>query len=80
MHQDAELDGNNELSVFCKALNGSYRYDAMNTEKYAQTRICDKDRVLLHVLSHKLKDRHEMGDDVYVVSLENENFKCDTCL
>ncbi len=79
--QDAELAGNKGLGLFCKiALNGSYGYDAMNTEKYSQIRICDKDKAQQFTSSHRFRDLQEIGEDVYVVALENENFKCDTCL
>jgi len=79
--QKAELAGNKGKSLFCKtALNGSYGYDALNTAKYHKNTVCSKSRAQCWVQSQRFRDVYDLGNDAYLVSLENNKYNCNTCL
>ncbi len=79
--QTAELEGKKGKAAFCKiALNGSYGYDAMNTEKYGRKVVTNLNRAGSYVNSHLYRDITEINEEMVVVTLDNERFKCETCL
>ncbi|KAI5550094.1 DNA/RNA polymerases family, partial [Trichomonas vaginalis G3] len=79
--QKAELAGNKGKSLFCKiSLNGSYGYDAMNTQNYAKTKIMNAQKACVACMSNKFKNIREIGEDTYQVMLKDRFYRCDTCL
>ena len=79
--QKAELEGKKGKGMFCKiSLNGSYGYDAMNTENYTQSRIQTESRAQIAALSDKYRSMKQLGDDCFQVLSQDETYKCDTCL
>ncbi|KAI5487953.1 DNA/RNA polymerases family, partial [Trichomonas vaginalis G3] len=79
--QKAELEGNKGKSLFCKiSLNGSYGYDAMNTQNYAKTKIMNAQKARVACMSNKFKNIREIGEDTYQVMLKDRFYRCDTCL
>ncbi len=77
--QEAELQGNKGKGLFCKInMNGSYGYDAMNTEKYSTTRIVDSKRAQGYINSAQYRDVTHLGDDVELVTLDNNFYRCKT--
>ncbi|KAI5504563.1 DNA/RNA polymerases family [Trichomonas vaginalis G3] len=79
--QKAELEGNKGKSLFCKiSLNGSYGYDAMNTQNYAKTKIINAQKARVACMSNKFKNIREIGEDTYQVMLKDRFYRCDTCL
>ena len=61
-------------------LNGSYGYDAMNTENYGHTSIYDRQMARCKMMSNKFRNMRQLGDDSYQVILQNIEYKCDTCI
>ena len=79
--QKAELEGKKGKGLFCKiSLNGSYGYDAMNTENYTQSRIENESRASCSALSNKYRSMREIGNKTFQVMIQNEKYDCKTCL
>ena len=86
--QKAELEGNKGKSLFCKiSLNGSYGYDAMNTEKYVKQKVMNMNCTLCahasqNFLGERLLSDPDTPDDdkAFLVQLQTDKYKCDTCL
>lgn len=79
--QKAELEGNKGKGLFCKiSLNGSYGYDAMNTQNYAKTKIMNEQKARVACMSNKFKNIREIGEDTYQVMMKDRFYRCDTCL
>ncbi|KAI5546883.1 CBG23764 family [Trichomonas vaginalis G3] len=81
VRQEAELNGNKGKSLFCKiSLNGSYGYDAMNTQNYTKSKIMEEDKARMACMSQMFKNIREIGDNVYQVMMKDKYYRCDTCL
>ncbi len=79
--QKAELEGKKGKGLFCKiALNGSYGYDLMNTEKYAKNLIMNKNKASSYYAHRTFKNCYDIGNDMRIVSMENQWYDCKTCL
>jgi len=79
--QKADLAGNKGKGLFLKtALNGSYGYDALNTAKYHKNTVCNRSRAKCWVQSQRFRDVYDIGDETYLVSLENTKYDCKTCI
>ena len=79
--QKAELVGKKGKGMFCKiSLNGSYGYDAMNTSKYSNVKIMTKGAAQSAALSCKYKAMESINGEYYKVMMQDENYKCDTCI
>ena len=67
--------------MFCKlCLNGSYGYDAKNTEKYTKSSIKNKHQTYLAQVFNNFVSTREMSEDKYVVTYNPKSYKCDTPL
>ena len=79
--QKAELAGKKGKGLFCKiSLNGSYGYDAMNTSKYSNVKVMTKGATQSAALSCKYKAMESINGEYYKVMMQEENYKCDTCI
>lgn len=79
--QKAEIAGKKGKGLFCKiSLNGSYGYDAMNTSKYSNVKVMTKGAAQSAVLSHKYQAISAINDDFYKVIMQEDDYKCDTCI
>jgi len=79
--QDAELEGKSGKAMFYKiALNCPYGYDAMNTANYSKGRIVKRRNATDYQHSNCFKDMLEIDEDTYVVSVEPERYRCNTCI
>ena len=67
--------------LFCKTcLNGSYGYDAKNTEKYTKSSIKNKNQTYLAQVFNNFVSTRQMSEDQYVVTYNPKSYKCDTPL
>jgi hypothetical protein len=81
LRQQAIIDKNTGLGEFCKLiLNGSYGYDAMNTENYSKSYIQSTSRAACSILSNKFINTRELSENVHQVMMHNSTYRCDTCL
>ncbi len=79
--QKAELEGKKGKALFCKiALNGSYGYDIMNTENFPKLKITNKTDAGHYYQKRTFKNCYDMGNDVRLISMENEQYECKTCI
>ena len=77
----AMVDGNKGLENFCKTnLNGSYGYDAKNTEKYTKSSIKNRIDTALAQVYPSFVDTRKLNDDQYLVIQKPRTYRCDTCL
>ena len=67
--------------LFCKTcLNGSYGYDAKNTEKYTKSSIKNKNQTYLAQVFNNFVSTRKMSEDKYVLTYNPKSYKCDTPL
>ena len=67
--------------LFCKTcLNGSYGYDAKNTEKYTKSAFKNKSQTFLAQIYNNFISTRKIDDDKYIITYQPRNFKCDTCI
>ena len=72
---------NKGMEQFCKiSLNGSYGYDGMNAEKFAKTKIMNKDNTFNAQLSDTFINTRKIEDDMYIVEQNSKTYGCNTCL
>lgn len=65
--------------LFCKTcLNGSYGYDAKNTEKYTKSSIKNKDQTYLCQVFNNFVSTRKMTEDKYILTYNPKSYKCDT--
>jgi hypothetical protein len=73
-------DRNPKENFFKISLNGSYGYDAMNTENYSKSYIQSAAKASCSKLSDNFKNIRQLADDVYQVDMNSDTFKCSTCI
>ena len=79
--QEAELEGKKGKGMFCKiSLNGSYGYDAMNTQKYMKSKICNEEKTIKSQRKQNFVNTIPLGEDVYQVIYKPKTYKCKTPL
>ena len=71
---------NPKNNFFKISSNGSYGYDAMNTENYSKSFVQNTDRANTSKRSDKFRNIRQLTDDYYQVDMESDKFKCDTCI
>ncbi len=77
--QKSELEGTKGDEFFCKiALNGSYGYDIMNTEKYPKVITGNKTDAGHHYQKQTFEDYLVICNDTRLISLEGEQYQCNT--
>ena len=75
----AKVDGNDGLEMFCKTnLNGSYGFDAKNTEKYTKTQIKNRSDTIIAQIFPEFVDSRKINNNQYIVSRKPKYYKCDT--
>ena len=65
---------------FKNCTNGSYGYDAMNTENYSTSFICQEAKTQSLKRSNKILNIRQLSDSMYQVDMENDKPKCNTCI
>ncbi|KAA6373280.1 MAG: hypothetical protein EZS28_031193, partial [Streblomastix strix] len=78
---DALVAGNKNLELMYKIkLNASFGYDALNTEKFQDIRICNRQKLgMCHMLNTFMSERY-LSDNLSVVELEKRKCQCSTPL
>ena len=78
---DAMANKNKGLEIFCKTnLNGSYGYDAKNTEKYTKSKLKNRSDTVLEQVYQGFIDTRKLAEDKYLVTSRPRTYRCDTCL
>jgi hypothetical protein len=73
-------DRNPKENFFKISLNGSYGYDAMNTENYSKSFVQSAAKASCSKLSDNFKNIRKLADDVFQVDMNSDTFKCNTCI
>ncbi|KAA6359099.1 MAG: hypothetical protein EZS28_045374 [Streblomastix strix] len=78
---EALTAGNKNLELEYKIkLNASFGYDALNTEKFQDIRICNRQKLgMCHMLNTFMSERY-LSDNLSVVELEKRKCQCSTPL
>ncbi|KAA6354495.1 MAG: hypothetical protein EZS28_049978, partial [Streblomastix strix] len=74
IRQQAKDDKNNGLAQFAKiVLNSSFGGDALNSEKYSNTKLLSSERTFLQHMMNGFIHSTELNDDLYAVQVDKEN-------
>jgi len=77
----AALEGNKGLDAQCKnILNASYGYDGMNTEKFANVKMCDRAGTFKAQNLPNFRSSRRISDDLYEIASVTDYYKCNTPL
>ncbi|KAA6398677.1 MAG: hypothetical protein EZS28_005791 [Streblomastix strix] len=81
IRQQAKDDHNDGLAQFAKiVLNRAFGGDALNSEKYSNTKLLLSERTFLQHMMSGFFNSTELNDDLYAVQVDKENCHCNTCL
>ncbi|KAA6366301.1 MAG: hypothetical protein EZS28_038172 [Streblomastix strix] len=81
IRQQAKDDHNDGLAQFAKiVLNSAFGGDALNSEKYANTKLLSSERTFLQHMMSGFINSTELNDNLYAVQVDKENYHCNTCL
>ncbi|KAA6384063.1 MAG: hypothetical protein EZS28_020411 [Streblomastix strix] len=74
-------EGNQSMNQLCKlTLNTSFGYDSLNTEKYQNIKLCNKDNIRQTHLLGTFVSEKQLSDNLYAVQLQPYNCSCSTPL
>ena len=59
-------------------MNGSYGFDAKNTEKYTKTQIKNRSDTIIAQIFPEFVDSRKLNNNQYIVSRKPKYYKCDT--
>ncbi|KAA6388753.1 MAG: hypothetical protein EZS28_015721 [Streblomastix strix] len=81
LRQQAKDAKNEGLGQFCKLiLNSAFGGDALNSEKYSNTRLLSTNKIFLQHMMQGFINSTEINDDLYAVQVDKEHCRCNTCL
>ena len=62
------------------SMNGSYGYDGMNTEKYRNVKVCNKDDAFRVIAADTFISGSKIDDNTYLIQSNPKSFHCKTCI
>ncbi|KAA6374352.1 MAG: hypothetical protein EZS28_030122 [Streblomastix strix] len=81
IRQQAKDDKNDGIAQFAKiVLNSSFGGDALNSEKYSNTKLLSSERTFLQHMMNGFIHSTELNDDLYAVQVDKESCRCNTCI
>jgi hypothetical protein len=81
LRQESKLRGEGAGDEFYKfVLNGSFRYDIMNEEKFSKSQVVTKKVAVLKVFSPYFTLACRLNENHYQVQMERETYNCKTPL
>ncbi|KAA6383853.1 MAG: hypothetical protein EZS28_020623 [Streblomastix strix] len=81
LRQQAKDAQNEGLGQFRKLiLNSAFGCDALNSEKYSNTRLLSANKTFVQHLKGGFIHSTELNEDLYAVQVDRENCRCNTCL
>ncbi|KAA6353884.1 MAG: hypothetical protein EZS28_050589, partial [Streblomastix strix] len=81
LRQQAKNAKNEGLGSFCKLiLNSAFGCDALNSEKYSNTRLLSANKTFIQHMLGGFIHSTELNEDLYAVQVDRENCRCNTCL
>ncbi|KAA6377419.1 MAG: hypothetical protein EZS28_027054 [Streblomastix strix] len=81
IRQQTKDDKNDGIAYFAKiVLNSAFGGDALNSEKYSNTKLLSFERTFLQHMLGSFINSTELNDDLYAVKVDKENCRCNTCI